>query len=571
MVFLVHHDLGGGVGLLGAASGAPIITNPAGVLAALLAVLAIIFWLSQHERYGRIFKIIPALVFCYFVPTLLTTLGVTPDESALYSWVKKFVLPASLLLLILSLDLPAIIRLGPKAVIMLLAGTLGVVIGGPIALVLTTKILSMASVFFSEPTALPDDVWQGMSALAGSWIGGGANFVAIGEMAGASSGMIALMIIPDVFVASIWMGTLLYLSGHQRAIDRWTGANAEAIRDLERRLTNFQERVTRIPSLADLIIIVAFGFVGSWLSFWAANTLHDTFENALTVDAMHLSAEPDEASTSFAQLSKAAINKNEVEYRLTLSTERRASSLEATTATEDSAARAESVAIETHTIVVESDRFATLATLISHINAHVPGWSAEVLPGIPEEMSKSRQLRAFGRSRLAADGITLRLPDPSHSTLWNMHSSMGTSTWKYIFITAVGIGLSFTRVRNLEGAGASKIGSVMIYLLVACIGAGANFRTIFEHPAVLLMGFIWMGVHIVVLLSVARLIRAPLFFVAVGSQANIGGAASAPVVAAAFHPSLAPVGALLAVAGYVLGTYAGLVCMYLLRWAAGVG
>ena len=73
-----------------------------------------------------------------------------------------------------------------------------------------------------------------------------------------------------------------------------------------------------------------------------------------------------------------------------------------------------------------------------------------------------------------------------------------------------------------------------------------------------------------VLLTVGWLIRAPIFFVAVGSQSNIGGAASAPVVASAFHPSLAAVGALMAVAGYVLGTYAGLLCMYLLKIVSGV-
>ena len=155
---------------------------------------------------------------------------------------------------------------------------------------------------------------------------------------------------------------------------------------------------------------------------------------------------------------------------------------------------------------------------------------------------------------------------------WLTANGFGLSpvTWKFILITAVGVVLSFTPARKLEGAGASKIGSVMIYLLVACIGAHADFTTLGEQPAYILMGFIWIAVHIIVLLTVGWLIKAPMFFVAVGSQANIGGAASAPVVAAAFHPSLAPVGALLAVAGYVLGTYAGLVCMALLKAVAGV-
>ncbi|MCA9244816.1 MAG: DUF819 family protein, partial [Phycisphaerales bacterium] len=131
------------------------------------------------------------------------------------------------------------------------------------------------------------------------------------------------------------------------------------------------------------------------------------------------------------------------------------------------------------------------------------------------------------------------------------------------------VALSFTRLRRLEGAGASAVGSTLLYLLVASIGAHANFSTFADAPGLLIVAGVWMLVHIVVLLTVAWLIRAPLFFVAVGSQANIGGAASAPIVAAAFHPSLASVGVLLAVAGYVLGTYAGLLCAKLLAMVAG--
>jgi uncharacterized membrane protein len=397
----------------------PLVQDPAGVLAILLCVLALIFQATQHRVIGKLFKVVPALVFCYFVPTTLTTFGIIPAESALYDWVKSFVLPASLVLLILALDVPGIIRLGPKAIIMLLAGTTGVVIGAPIALLLTNLLLGNTS------WALPEDVWQGMTALAGSWIGGGANFVALGEIAGASDEMIATMVIPDVFVANIWMGCLLFAAGISDRIDRLTGANTAAIDELKARLIEFQERVNRIPSLTDFMIILAIGFGLSWAC----------------------------------------------------------------------------------------------------------GVAAKSLPEIG--------------------------------------SAISTTTWKYILITSIGVALSFTSARNLEGAGASKIGSVLIYLLVACIGAHASFEKILEAPGLIIMGLIWMSVHVTVLLTVAKLIRAPLFYVAVGSQANIGGAASAPVVASAFHPSLAAVGALLAVAGYVLGTYAGLLCMYMLKLVAG--
>ncbi len=410
----------------------PIVQHPAGILAVLLCVLAGIFWLAEHRVCGRLFKIVPALVFCYFVPTLLTTLGIIPDSSELYTWIKTFVLPASLLLLVLALDLPAIMRLGPKALIMLLVGTFSVVIGGPIALWITGPWL-------------PDDAWRGLSALAGSWIGGGANFVAIGEAAEASDTLMATMVIPDVFCANVWTGILLFLSSRQHRIDAKTGADTQALRELESRLTEFQERTTRVPSLADLLMILALGFGASWLSYKLGWFLYDG-----------------------------------------------------------------------------------LAKMANTADGSVWAW----LSG-------------------------------------ELNESIKPSTWKFIIVTTVGIALSFTRMRNLEGAGASKMGSVMIYLLVACIGASADFRRIVEAPEYVLTGFVWIVFHIVVMLAVGRLIRAPLFFVAVASQANIGGAASAPVVASAFHPALAPVGALLAVAGYVLGTYCGLICMYLLKIVAG--
>jgi uncharacterized membrane protein len=395
----------------------PMISDPAGLVAVLLGGLALIFWFGETAPGRRFFRVVPALVFCYFVPMLLTTFGVIPESSVLYSWVKAVILPAAILLLVLSLDLPGIMRLGPRAVIMMLAGTAGVVVGGPLALMLCRAFL--------PESALPDDAWQGLSALAGSWIGGGANFVAIGEIAGASDTQMATMVIPDVFVGAIWMGALLFLSGYQHRIDRWTGADASAIRDLEQRMTEFQESVSRIPHLPDLIMILALGFAGSW----------------------------------------------------------------------------------------------------------------------------------------ACSEIAKELPV--------LGSAVGTTTWKFVLVTTLGIVLSFTPARRLEGAGASRLGSVMIYLLVACIGASADLRRIAEHPAYFLVGIIWMSFHVVVMLTVARLVRAPIFFMAVGSQANIGGAASAPVVAAAYHPSLAPVGVLLAVAGYVLGTYAGILCMHLLKAASG--
>src|SRR5690606_39098203 len=132
-----------------------------------------------------------------------------------------------------------------------------------------------------------------------------------------------------------------------------------------------------------------------------------------------------------------------------------------------------------------------------------------------------------------------------------------------------GILLSFTPVRQLEEVGASNAGYAALYLLIASIGAKADLHAVLETPAFLATGLVWIAIHVTILFLAARLLRAPLFFVAVGSMANIGGAASAPVVAAAYHPAMAPVGLLLGVAGYILGIYGGLACAWLLGMAAG--
>ncbi|MDX2426494.1 MAG: DUF819 family protein, partial [Cycloclasticus sp.] len=144
---------------------------------------------------------------------------------------------------------------------------------------------------------------------------------------------------------------------------------------------------------------------------------------------------------------------------------------------------------------------------------------------------------------------------------------LGSFAWTVILVTALGVGISFTRLRNLEGAGASKVGSLFLYLLVASIGAKAEFAKVFDEPGLFVVAALWIAIHAITLLTLRYLLKAPIFYMAVASQANIGGAASAPIVASAFHPALAPVGALMGVAGYVLGTYAGLICAWLLRLA----
>ena len=147
-----------------------------------------------------------------------------------------------------------------------------------------------------------------------------------------------------------------------------------------------------------------------------------------------------------------------------------------------------------------------------------------------------------------------------HSPLLSKFSLNAPFFWVVSIATGIGIGLSFTKVRNLDGAGGSKIATVFLYLMITTIGLKMDVLAIFDNPGLIAVGFLWLFVHAALMLMVSWLTKSPFFFLAVGSQACIGGPATAPVIAAAFHPALAPVGVILAILGYAVGTYLGYLC-----------
>ena len=309
---------------------------------------------------------------------------------------------------------------------MFFTGSVGVVLGGPLAIL----IISMISPE-TVGGAGPDEVWRGMTTIAGSWIGGGANQAAMYEIFEPSDKLYSIMITVDVLVAEVWMAILLLGVGRSDDLDRYFKADASAVTNLKNKMHEFSQRTARIPSFTDLMIILGLAL----------------------------------GATGFAHL------------------------------------------------IAES-----------------------VTPFIEVNMP---YLKKF--------------------------SLTSKFFWLIVMATTIGIVLSFTKARQYEGAGASKIGSIFIYFLVATIGMKMNVLEIFDNPGLFGVGAIWMAFHVLLLFIVGKLIKAPFFFLAVGSKANIGGAASAPVVAAAFHPSLAPVGVLLAVLGYALGTYGAWICGLLMQ------
>lgn len=438
--------------LLNNISEAPLVTADTVTFGLLALCLGAVFYTSGQTKgfWPKFFKYVPALFMAYLLPAVLTTLGIISPEwttlsdagevvqhkSNLYYVASRYLLPAALVLMTLSLDLKSVFNLGPKALIMFFTGTVGIILGGPIA-VLLVSFVSPESV----GGAGPDAVWRGLSTLAGSWIGGGANQTAMLEVYGYNQKLYGGMVFVDIVVANLWMALLLIGIGKTDKIDKWLKADTSAIEALKAKVTKFNAEVERNPSLSDLMIMMAITFGAVGISHLAANFLAPFF-----------------------------------------------------------------------------------------------------------------------------DGLIGGLENP---TVRNIFTFLGSSFfWMVSIATILAVSLSFTKARNYEGAGASKLGSVFIYILVATIGMKMDLTMIFDNMGLVVVGLVWMTVHALLLILVAKLIRAPYFFLAVGSQANVGGAASAPIVASAFHPSLATVGVLLAVFGYAVGTVGAIACTLLMQIAA---
>jgi uncharacterized membrane protein len=397
--------------------------------------------------WQKFYKIVPGLFMAYLIPAILTTAGVISPEwttinssgetishsSKLYFVASRYLLPAALVLMTLSIDLKAVFGLGWKALAMFFTGTIGIIIGGPIAILLISAI--------SPETvggAGPDAVWRGLSTLAGSWIGGGANQTAMLEIYGYNQKLYGGMVFVDIVVANIWMSIILIGIGKSDKINKWLKADNSSIEKLKEKVSKFSQSIKRTPSLTDIMIIMSIGF----------------------------------GTVSFAHLCSGILS-------------------------------------------------SFFEDFVSSIQS-----------------SSTRNIFTFLESKFF---------------------------WIISIATIVSIILSFTKAKNYEGAGASKFGSVFIYILVATIGMKMDLKMIFDNMGLITIGIVWMSIHALLLIIVAKLIKAPYFFLAVGSQANVGGAASAPIVASAFHPSLATVGVLLAVVGYAVGTVGAIICTILME------
>ena len=238
----------------------PLIKDDKIVFGILLIILAFIFYTSglDSKNWKRIYTVIPALFLCYMIPAAFTSFNIiNPDTSNLYYMASRYLLPGSLILLILSVDVKALFGLGSKSLIMFFTGTIGIVIGGVFAVWIFT--------FISPETVGGEGeeaTWRGLATIAGSWIGGGANQSAMLETYKFKDSLFGGMLIVDIVVANIWMAVILFGIGKTAKIDKWLKADSSAIDDLVLKVENFQKSVERKATLPDFMVIAGLVFGG---------------------------------------------------------------------------------------------------------------------------------------------------------------------------------------------------------------------------------------------------------------------------------------------------------------------
>jgi len=393
-----------------------LISSPIGVLAVLCIVAAFFFLLAQVSG-AKLFNYVPPLLFIYATPVFLNNFGVIPSTSIVYTGLSQYALPVFIVLMLIKVNVPAVVRVMGKGVLVMLMGTAGVVVGGVVAYVAVHSWLS-------------NDAWKGFGTLAGSWIGGTANMLATKEMLGASDAQLGLAVIADNVIYVVWLPLLLMSRDYADKFNKWARVPADRLAAMD-----------------------------------AAAAIH---------------VEDDVAPTMPQYLYLAAVVFG--------------------------------------------------VTALGHALA----------PGL-------------------ADWIAATSP-----TLAGVFSE---TTTRILLVTTIALVLSTTAASKLPNS--TAIGTALVYIFVAGMGARASVAGLAEAPAFVLGAFIWIFIHGLFCVAGAWIFRVDIHSVAIASAANIGAAASAPIVAAHHRPNLVPAAILMALLGYAMGNYLAPLTGQLARIATG--
>lgn len=376
------------------------IKNPVLLVGFLLSIEIIVLYLAAHAKTKHWFDFVPSIFWIYFLPMMASSLGVIDAKSPVYAHVTNYLLPVSLFILLVTVDIKAILQLGYKALFMFFIGAFGIGLGVVLTFVVFKGFVGA-------------EFWSGFGALSGSWTGGSANMIAVKEALGTPDQVFLPMVIVDTVVPYAWMGLLVICAHHQHRFDTFIKADRQILNDIDARL-KFSVKENKGWSFKMTFRIVMIGILGA-------------------------------------------------------------------------------------TIAISLARF---------------------MPQIKNVIT--------------------------------------TFAWTIICVSTLAIAVSFTKIKEIESYGSNRIGYFILYFVLTTIGAKASVSNIGSAAILIGAGFVIVLIHAVILLTAAWVMRAPLFLVAAASQANVGGVASAPMVAELYQKGFASVGLLLAILGNLVGTYIGI-------------
>ncbi len=405
---------------------------------------------SERKFWQKLYTYLPPIILLYLLPSLLNSFQlVNGAEAKVGKFALNTLLPLSLLMLTMTIDFKSLLSLSKKAIIVFLAGTVGIVIGGPIALWLVGQF---------SPDLLADhganSIWRGLVTITGSWINGTPGQTSMKEIFGSSDELFFMIIAVDALAQNIWIALLFFGAKNTNIIDKWLKADTkelDKIYQLTHRDDVLEEKITHDLSMT-----------GKIKYYTQPRKLKMIFVLFL-----------------LCMITLAAIN-----------------------------------------------------SVTTYLTDYFTG--------------------------------NFNIDESSNWTFITKRAF-----WLVFFSTSIGIILSFTKVRELDEAGATRIGNFLLYLIISTIGLKMDIFQLNGQWELLALCGIWLIIHMMIVLIVARMVRAPFFFVAVGSQANIGGPATASMVASAFNPHLASMGVILGVLSNIIGNYFALISGILFKWIVG--
>ena len=388
------------------------IKNPFILIGLLFTIEFVILYLANHPQFKKYFNFLPSMFWIYFLPMLASSVGFIDAKSAVYGQALNYVLPASLFLILVCVDLKMILRLGTTALFTFFIGSFGIMLGTVV-------------VFFIFKRWIGPEFAPGFAALSASWTGGSANMIAVKEALSTPDAVFAPMVIVDTIVPYVWMGLLIMFSASQGKFDRWNKTDRRILDDINQRvapaLSSKQGKLRLIPVI--LLIVLGSG----------------------------------------------------------------------------------------------------VSLAVKALAGYLP-----VIKGV-----------------------------------------IAASSWPIILVSTLALICSLTPLRKLENFSSQRVGYYLLYFVLTTIGAKASIQHLGTSFILIIAGFLIVTIHAVILLTATRLMRIPLFLSAASSQANIGGVASAPVVAEIYQPGFSAIGLLMAILGNIVGTYLGIITGQICSFVAG--